>query len=244
MAWSIQVGWDDVPHLTEEAKAQLYESYPPHERDARARGVPMLGVGRIFPVPEELLLVEPFDIPGWWPRAYGLDVGWNRTAAIWGAHDRDSDIVYLYSEHYVGQAAPQLHVDSIKQRGHFFVGAIDPSAAGSNQLDGRTMIGEYTRLGLNLVEADNAVEAGIHAMYRRMASGRLKVFRTLGNWLREFRIYRRDEKGKVVKENDHLMDATRYYIMTGMHHAMWTQDFDDEAMEQPAQLGRSSVTGY
>lgn len=207
MVWSIQVGWDDVPHLTEEAKQQLYESYPPHERDARAKGVPMLGVGRIFPIPEELLIVDPFEIPIWWPRAYGLDVGWNRTAAIWGAHDRDSDIVYLYSEHYIGQQAPQLHVDAIKQRGEHLVGAIDPGAAGANQLDGRTMIGEYRRLGLNLVEADNAVEAGIHAMYRRMASGRLKVFRTLGNWIREFRIYRRDDNGKVVKENDHLMDA-------------------------------------
>jgi hypothetical protein len=36
------------------------------------------------------------------------------------------------------------------------------------------------------------------------------------NWLSEFRLYRRNEKGAVVKENDHLMDATRYLIRTGM----------------------------
>jgi hypothetical protein len=43
-----------------------------------------------------------------------------------------------------------------------------------------------------------------------MSTGRLKVFRNLSAWLEEFRLYRRDEKGRVVKENDHIMDAMRY----------------------------------
>jgi hypothetical protein len=41
------------------------------------------------------------------------------------------------------------------------------------------------------------------------------VFRTLQNWLSEYRLYRRDEKGRVVKDRDHLMDATRYLLMSG-----------------------------
>ncbi len=48
-----------------------------------------------------------------------------------------------------------------------------------------------------------------------MSSGKLKVFRSLGNWLSEFRLYQRDRDGKIVKQNDHLMDATRYLIMSG-----------------------------
>ena len=39
-----------------------------------------------------------------------------------------------------------------------------------------------------------------------MTSGKLKVFRSLTEWFSEFRKYRRDENGKVVKEDDHLMD--------------------------------------
>jgi len=31
--------------------------------------------------------------------------------------------------------------------------------------------------------------------------------------MNEIRLYRRDEKGKIVKENDHLMDGFRYAIM-------------------------------
>ena len=47
-----------------------------------------------------------------------------------------------------------------------------------------------------------------------MSQGRLKIFRTLQAWLAEYRLYRRDEHGDIVKENDHLMDATRYLVAT------------------------------
>ena len=56
-------------------------------------------------------------------------------------------------------------------------------------------------------------------MWTRLAGGRLKVFRSLVNWLAEFRIYRRDEKGRIVKEFDHLMDASRYVVMSGLEVA-------------------------
>jgi hypothetical protein len=42
------------------------------------------------------------------------------------------------------------------------------------------------------------------------------VFNTCQKWLDEFRRYRYDEKQRVVKEHDHLMDATRYAIMSGL----------------------------
>jgi hypothetical protein len=239
----VQASWEDVPHITEEVKAQLISSMQPHTREARTKGIPVLGAGAIYPVPESVVLeTEAFDIPDWWPRAYGLDVGWNRTAALWGAWDRDSDVVYLYSEHYMGQAAPSIHASSIKQRGPWMWGAIDPASAGSGQLDGRKLREEYTKEDLNLIDADNAVEAGIHACYQRLVSGRLKVFPTLRNWLSEFRIYRRDENGKIIKENDHLMDAMRYLIMSGMTVARPIPDYSEEY--DFAAQGSDEVTGY
>jgi len=197
-------------------------------RDARTKGIPVLGSGAIYPVPEDTFLVDPFDLPDWWPRAYGLDVGWKRTAAIWGAWDRESDCVYLYSEHYMGQAAPAVHASGIKSRGAWMWGAIDPASAGSSQVDGRKLREEYSTQGLNLIDADNAVEAGIHAIYQRLVAGRLKVFKTLRNWIAEFRIYRRDENGKIIKENDHLMDASRYLIMSGMRMASSPPESDED----------------
>jgi hypothetical protein len=192
-------------------------------------------------VSEDVYLVDDFDIPRHWPKAYALDVGWNRTAALWGAWDRQNDTVYLWSEHYLGEAPPQIHADAIKARGWWIPGVIDPASSGANQKDGTALRDEYATLGLDLDLADNTVEAGIHAVYRRLVSGRLKVFRSLRNFRSEISLYRRDTKGKVVKERDHLMDCNRYLIMSGMaraitepHATVW----DD------APRGRSGTTGY
>jgi len=244
LVYAIQVGWDDVPHLTDEAKEELRSSYPPHELDARSKGIPILGSGKIYPVPDETWICDPFEIPDHWPRAFGMDVGWNRTAAIWGTWDRESDTVYCYSEHYVGQAEPSVHADGIKSRGDWIPGAIDPAADAAGQLDGRRLLDVYTGLGLHLLKADNAVEAGILAVYQRLSAGKLKIFRTLPSTITELRLYRRDEKGKVVKENDHLCDALRYLIMTGLMFAV-TEPIDYERRNREAdRQTRSKATGY
>jgi Terminase RNaseH-like domain len=49
-------------------------------------------------------------------------------------------------------------------------------------------------------------------MLDRMQSGRFKVFKHLNDWFDEFRLYHRKD-GRVHKEGDDLMSATRYAIM-------------------------------
>jgi len=211
----VQASWDDVPHLDEKTKAELLAATPPHLRDARSRGEPSLGAGAIYPIQLSEVVCDPFPIPPHYPRAYALDVGWNRTAALWGAWDRETDCWYLYTEHYRGQAEPSIHATAIRARGEWIPGAIDPASRGRTQDDGAQLMVQYVELGLHLVKADNALEAGIYDVWQRLSTGRLKVFRTLMNWQVEYRLYRRDEKGKIVKQFDHLMDCTRYLIRTG-----------------------------
>lgn len=220
----VSATWDDVPHLSQSQKDELWESIPPYQRDARSKGIPQLGSGAIYPVPESDIVVDPFEMPVYWPRAYGLDVGWNRTAAVWGAHDRDADIVYLYSEHYRGQAEPSVHAAAIKARGDWMLGAIDPASRGRGQRDGEQLFQNYIDLGLLISKAENGVEAGLFDVWQRLSTGRLKVFKTLQHWLAEYRLYRRDEKGQIVKANDHLMDATRYLVVSGISLAMVAPD--------------------
>ena len=160
-------------------------------------------------------MVKDFEIPDHYPRAYGLDIGWRKTACIWGALDRDSGVIYLFSEHYASHQQPSLHADAVRARGAWIPGVIDPAAQGRSQADGEQMIELYRGCGLDLQPAVNAVEAGIYTVWQLMSSGKLKVFASLGNCLQEFRLYQREEDGKVVKQNDHLMDATRYLIVSG-----------------------------
>ncbi|MCK5504225.1 MAG: terminase family protein [Thermodesulfovibrionia bacterium] len=212
----VTLTWDDAPHLTTAAKERLWKSLPPHQRDSRARGIPSLGEGAIYPVPEIDITVDDFPIPPYWPKAYALDVGWNNTAALWCAIDRENDIVYLYSCYKQGQVEPLIHAEAIKSRGKWVPGCADPASAGSNQKDGENLLDVYRGLGLQLVKADNSVEAGIYDVWTRMSTGRLKVFKSLSPWFNEFRMYQRAKDGKPKKENDHLMDATRYLIRTGI----------------------------
>lgn len=245
--YCVQIEWDEVPHLSAEAKKSLWDTIPPYQRDARAKGIPVLGSGVIYPVPEDAFVVKPFELPDHWPRAYALDVGWNITAALWGAWDRQSDCIYLYSEHYRAHAEPSVHADAIKGRGTWMWGAVDPASAGSSQIDGRKLRELYCEppMSLQLVDADNNVEAGIFAVWRRLSTGRLKVFSTMQNWLAEFRIYRRDEKGKIVEGKDHLMDTTRYLILTGMMHASVDPGpIEEEFEKHKIDKTRSSITGY
>lgn len=241
----IQATWDDAVHLTADQKEKLYSAIPAYQRDARTKGIPQLGSGAIYPVPESEVVIDPFElktIPKFWPRCYALDVGWNRTAAIWGAHDLEQDIVYLFSEYYRSQAEPAVHAQAVRARGGWIPGVIDPAARGRSQDDGQRLIDQYDDLGLSLTPAANTVEAGIYEVWSRLSSGRLKVFSTLQNWRAEYRLYRRDEKGKIVKTNDHLMDATRYLIMTGLQVA--DREPVERGLDDINSFDRSSITGY
>lgn len=220
--FTVNAGWDHVPHLSEDMKRDELARIQPFQRAARSQGIPSLGAGAIYPVPEEAFLCDPFAIPDYFPQAYAMDVGWKRTAALWGAHDPNTDILYLYSEHYRGEAEPPVHAAAIRARGTWIPGVIDPAARGRGQKDGTRLMKDYQELGLDTLDiAENALESGIYEVWTRLSTGRLKVFATLLNWLAEQRFYQRDEKGKIKDgQADHLMDTTRYLVLSGLKRAI------------------------
>lgn len=233
----VNATWDDAPHLTKQAKDELFASLPPFQRDARSKGIPALGAGSVYPVSDEELLIDPFKIPEHWRKAYGMDVGWNNTAVCWIAHDPDMDVVYITEDYKKGQVEPAVHASAIKAKGEL-PGFIDPASAGSNQKDGEKLIELYRAQGLNLRPADNTVEAGIFDIYERMTTGRLKIFRNCQELITEKRLYRRDEKGRIVKQNDHILDAMRYVIRSGLQYAV-----AGNAKEQPKPSFRKYTRG-
>jgi len=70
-----------------------------------------------------------------------------------------------------------------------------------------------------------SVEAGLILMLDRMRTGKLKVFKEHNDWWEEFRLYHRRD-GRVVKEGDDLLCATRYALMA-LRHAT-TRSFADK----------------
>ena len=217
--WHAHITWDDATHLSELEKKRLLAGMSPHEIEARTKGVPWPGSGLVYPVPESMLLCDSFEIPKYWPRVFGLDFGWsNPTAALFAAHDRDNDVVYFYAEYAVSERTPQHHANELLKFGvNWMPGVYDPAGRNSQQADGKTLVGLYREAGLrNLSPANNSKEEGILKVLQRMQTGQLKIFNTLVKTRSELRKYARDEDGIPNKKDDHLMDALRYVVMSGL----------------------------
>lgn len=211
---------DDVEHYSDEERARIIASYPPHEREARTKGIPTLGSGRVFPVPEEGITVPAFELPAHFKRIGGLDFGWDHpTAAVWLAYDAESDTVYVTDAYRQREATPVIHAAAIKPRGEWIPMAWPHDGLQHDKGSGEQLAEQYRNLGVNMLpvratfdDGSCGVEAGLFEMLDRMQTGRWKVFSHLSEWFEEFRLYHRKE-GKVVKEGDDLMAATRYAYM-------------------------------
>lgn len=91
---------------------------------------------------------------------------------------------------------------------------VDPSAA--------SFIETIRRHGrFKVRKAHNEVVPGIMTTARMLRDGTVKVHRSCKDAIREFGLYRWDEKStedKPVKENDHAMDEIRYFCQTILRH--------------------------
>ena len=211
---------EDAENYTPEERAAIIASYPEHERDARAKGIPILGSGRVFPIVEEAIKVAPFPIPAHWPRICGMDFGWDHpTAASWLAWDRDSDTVYVYDCYRAKEQTPVVHTATIRAKGDWIPVSWPHDGLQHDKGSGEQLAKQYKDLGLNMLkeratfeDGSNGLEAGVTEMLIRMQTMRFRVFSHLNEWFEEFRLYHRKD-GKIVKENDDILSSSRYAIM-------------------------------
>lgn len=217
----------DAEHYTPEERAQIIASYPEHERDARTSGIPILGSGRVFPLADTAVLVDPVAVPRHWRRIGGIDFGWDHpTAAVELAYDADLDVVYVTREHRLSKATPAQHAATLRTwspRGSKLPWAWPHDGHAADKGSGKNLAVQYRTAGLNMLgshatfkDGTNGVEAGVLDMLTRMRDGRWKVFTTCGLWMEEFRLYHRED-GKIVKEMDDLISASRYAYMMLRH---------------------------
>ncbi|MEC8067296.1 MAG: terminase family protein [Pseudomonadota bacterium] len=222
----VQASWDDANHLLMDEKNRLRKSLRPHEVEAREKGIPSLGSGKVYPLMESDIVTKRFKVPDHFHKTFAVDFGWsNPTAVVWGVKDPDTGVIYIYDVYTACEKTPQQHAQ-VMQSKRVTTGVCDPAGLGANQADGQNLIEQYLRHGIHLTPADNQVEAGVMEVLEAMAEGRLKVMHHLEAWWQEFRLYRRNESGKILKKNDHLMDATRYLLTSGVfsHHHRFIQN--------------------
>lgn len=216
-------GWDDAPHLDEEKKKRLLKSYPVHQRDMRTKGIPMLGHGRIYDVPDEDILCEPFDCPDHFFVINGLDFGDDHPQAhcqLW--EDRDNDIIYVARSWKARRQSAANAREATKHWAMTF-----PYAWPSDGLQGEKGRDDAVQLKTHYVNAGckllhehaqwpcggRSVETGLHEIRDRMETGRFKIFKGQFELFDELGQYHRDDKGRIVKVRDDLVDCIRYAYM-------------------------------
>lgn len=221
--------WDDAPHLDPEAKAELMERYPDYQRDARTRGIPMLGEGAVFPIKEEMIKVDPFPIPEHFARIKGIDFGIDHPAAgseiAW---DRDQDIIYVIDCYKKAGETAAYHSAWLNKSNKWIPVAwphdgMNREKAGGNQLHmayrshGANLLSKSARYPKAVGDSDEKggsqpVEPITQELLERMQTGRFKVFTNLSQWFEEFRSYHRKD-GRIVDRRDDIMKATMYAVM-------------------------------
>lgn len=211
---------DDVEHYTPEQRQAIIASYPSHEREARSRGIPTMGSGRVFPIDEDFIKCDSFAIPEHWVQIAGIDFGWDHpSAGVKLAWDKDNDVLYVTACHRKREQIPALFGVSVKSWGPTIKWAWPHDGLQHDKGSGEQLAQQYKSAGLNMLperatfsDGTNGLEAGVFEMYERMETGRLQVFAHLNDWFEEFRLYHRKD-GIIVKKNDDLLSATRYAMM-------------------------------
>ena len=223
----ITATWDDVDHLDEKTKEQLLAVYSPAERDMRSKGIPVFGSGLVFPVSEEDIVCEDFDLPEHFPRLAAIDFGFDHPTAIsWVAFDADNDIIYVYDEYRRSKETPLTHAAALNGRTPGIPVAFPHDGLQHDKGSGIQLAQQYRDLGVYMLpehftnppaegklNGNNSIEAGISEMLQRFETGRLQIFESCTETMEEMRLYHR-KNGKVVPIKDDLISAMRYAVLS------------------------------
>lgn len=217
----IRAGWEDAPHMTPEKITRGLELIPAHQRDMRTKGVPMLGHGRIYDLSEEFISCDPFPIPDHFMVIGGMDFGWDHPQSqIQLVFDPETDEHYVTRVWKQSQTLPEMAWAAVKDWMKDCPVAWPHDGLNTEKGSGKQQKDGYDSAGFNLLDyrttwpdGGNSVEPGIYEINSLMMKGKFKVFRGCRGFFDEFNMYHRDEKGKIVKTHDDVLDAVRYAFM-------------------------------
>lgn len=164
-------------------------------------------IGGVFGISEKDIRVEPFEFDAKWPRLYGLAVTWKEVATVWMCRRPETDAHFIYAEYCVPPTSPAQHTAEIQKPGDWIQGVMTPTDTGRDEKDGYALVGKYRalKLKIDLVAANE--ESMILDLQQALREGKLKVFSNMPRLFDQFRMYRRDDKGKLPVHNCGVMKA-------------------------------------
>lgn len=226
--------WEDAPHISKEDRDRLSASYRDHERDARTKGVPMMGQGAVYPVSDEDITFDlyeqfPNGIPSYFARIKGCDFGMDHPAAGCElAWDRDQDVIYVIDCYRKANALAPYHASWLKKGNPMVPVAWPHDGMNREKSGGKTLAQAYRQHGANMMSKSarypkvrgekeekggaQPVEPIVEEILQRMVTGRFKAARHLKDFFEEKRSYHRKD-GRIVDRRDDILKAVAYAVM-------------------------------
>lgn len=217
---------DDNPSLSEETKARYHSMYSGvfYERYVLGRWV--LAEGLIYPMFGPNCITEETPESG----VYYISIDYGTlnpfSAGLWCVTDKEAVRIreYYYSGRDTQQSKTdeEYYTDLEQLAGELLIETvvIDPSAA--------SFIETIRRHGrFSVRKAKNDVVNGIVTTSRYLKNGKIKIHSSCKDAIREFGLYRWDEKAKEdkpIKENDHALDEIRYFAETVLRYKFAADD--------------------
>ena len=209
---------EDNPSLSKKMIARYESLYSGafYERFVKGRWVAVTGA--VYPFMDK---DESFpDVPNVEFEEYAVSCDYGTVnPASFGLWGRYENVWYRIEEYYFNsrkegyQKTDEEHYLSLKS----LVGGrklrcitVDPSAASFIQVIKR-------HCEFSVVPAKNNVIDGIRRVSTALKNGEIKICSSCRDSIREFSLYRWDEKNGMdnpIKENDHAMDDIRYFVTT------------------------------
>jgi phage terminase large subunit-like protein len=234
----VRISMHDAPHLSSKMIEHYKATIPKHEHMARIEGIPALGEGAIYPIDDDKITTEYFNVdripPHWWV-CDGIDIGINHpTARARVYRDPDSDTFYLTQCYKVSDLTTKVHAANWRDEFKGNVPIVWPHDARNRQegLDGDTLesvVDKYRNHGLNMtydpVTMPNgtrlSAEGAIQIMMELMTNGRFKVMDGISGgtnmFLSEKGLYRREKsangKLRIIGQFDDVLHATRNAVL-------------------------------
>lgn len=217
----VKMSMDDALHLGDaESRRKILDGYPAHQRDAREKGIPLLGQGAVFTALQESIREARLPgFPAWWHYLWGTDFGIGHpfAAALIG-WDKDADIIHIMHTIRMTGAKPIEHAAAMKA--YFPLAPVAwPHDGTAREKSGEVVSTLYKKAGLHMLpehatfaEGGYGTEAGVLEMETRFLTGRMKVASHLSDFFEEYGFYHRKD-GLIVKKDDDLLSATRIAVM-------------------------------
>lgn len=223
--WCITMEWADNPYLKSSEVQLLSQSLSQDMLESRRYGRFTQLAGLVYSEFDQSNVVEPFDIPAHWQDTMSIDPGLaNPLSCHWYARDEQGN-VYVVAEHYQANRDVDYHVQQIKaicqrlgwKSTNGSYSALMDSASNQHTLSGRQSVAElFAERGIAVnTQVNKHLYTGISkvkALLKGGENGKLYVFSSCTNMIRELKGYQWADNDRPVKRDDHAMDELRYYV--------------------------------